>query len=325
MFLAIRRSEGRQPDMKKKKNREGFTVNSQESLNVITPIGEYGHSSTLVLLLPGLSGNVSQWGQVIPQVKDMPVDLAHGAPILPHPAFGHGKPTVTTLARLMAEELRGGKWKEIVIVAHSVGAFVALGVARRLPDTVKEVILINGGLTSVAKFLDKPIRELMVRPRTCLNAIRLFALVSTPTPPALREAIVKNERSSRVVLGGLVSDAVLESEEQRRALMDSPGTPEVLRALWNNRHHWNEFKAYASEIKPKVLFLAGGQDPMSRDPDTQAMAALLPNAEIRVLPGIGHAAPLETAEPVVEAIRDAVGEPVSGALRRSMTMDGVAS
>jgi len=287
------------------------TIGRQAMINpdnskVITPISSAAHGSTLILLLPGLGGNSSQWEPVLRQLRDVSADLAYGAPLLPHPAFDGRAPTVTELARAFAGELRQEKRSDVVLVAHSVGTFVALDIARMLPDVVRQVIVINGGLTSVAKFLDRPIRELVKRPRTCLSALRLFALVSTPTPAALRRAIIKRERVSRAVLGGLVSNAILGSEDRRRSLMDNSGTPEVLRVLWINRHHWREFCAYASQIESEVVFLAGDQDPMSGEQDTAEMAGLLPNARIRLLHGVGHAAPLETAEAVAEAIRESV-------------------
>ena len=37
------------------------------------------------------------------------------------------------------------------------------------------------------------------------------------------------------------------------------------------------------------------------------MAALLPNASVRLLPGIGHAAPLEAADVIADLVREAVG------------------
>ncbi len=274
--------------------------------SVILPASGASRFAPLVLFLPGLTGNMKQWDLVLPLLLDMPADLAYGAPILPHPALEGEKPTVTALARALAEEIERQKRLEVVVVAHSVGTFVALGVARLVPDLVKEVIVVNGGLTSVARFLDHPLRELMSRPRTCLNALRLFVLLATPAPSVVRQAIVKSEKSSRVLLSGLVSDAALNSEEQRRNLMETAAKPEILRALWDNRHHWPEFLAYAGEVEPDVLFLVGEQDPMSGELDTRSMAALLPHADVRILPGVGHAAPLEMAGAVASAIRESL-------------------
>jgi pimeloyl-ACP methyl ester carboxylesterase len=279
---------------------------------VITLLRERGNGPTLVLFLAGLDGNLGQWDLVTPQLEDIGANLAYGAPLLPHPAFDGSQPTVTAFAHVMAEELRREKWGDVLIVAHSAGAFAALGVARTLPEAVREVILISGGLTRVARFLDHPMRELVARPRTCLSALWLFALVATPTPPALRQAVVRSERLSRAVLGGLVSSAALESEERRRSLMGTSATPAALRGLWVNRHYWQEFRSYADDIRPKVLFLVGGADPLSGELDTQTMAAMLPKAEVRVLPGVGHAAPLEAPGAVVAAIREALKEPAPG-------------
>jgi pimeloyl-ACP methyl ester carboxylesterase len=305
-------------------SRDGLFMNSSKSRSVITPIRGLGNSSTLVLFLPGLSGNLSQWKLVIPQIEDMPVDLAYGLPILPNPALSHGKPTVTAIARLTASELQRGKWKEVIIVSHSVGAFVALGIARILPEIVKEVILVNGGLAGVAQFLDHPAHELVTMPRTSLGALRLFVLVATPMPPAAKKAIAKSKKASCFVLRGLVSDAALESTEQRRILMDESATPRVLKSLWDNRHHWQEFKGYAGEIRSKVLFLAGSRDSIGGEPGTQEMMALLPDAEMQVLPGVGHAAPLETTGAVAKAIRKAVEEAVPGHLVRSTAINEMA-
>lgn len=273
-----------------------------DSVSVLSPINGVDFDRTLVLFLPGLSGNVSQWDLVIPKLENLDVDLAYGAPILPHVAFGGARPTVTGVASAITAQLRRDGRKDVVMAAHSVGSFVALGVARLAPDIVRSVILINGGLVRVAKFLDHPVREMVAEPRTCLSALRLFVLVGAPAPTAVRRAIASSERSSRAVLGGLVSDSALDSREQRNLLIANTGGSAAMSALWNNRHHWREFQSYAPQIETEVLFLVGDQDPVSSEPDTRAMAAMLPNSEVRVLQGIGHAAPLETANAVADAI-----------------------
>jgi pimeloyl-ACP methyl ester carboxylesterase len=218
------------------------------------------------------------------------------------------KPTVTGLAEAFCEQLQEENHREVVVVAHSVGAFLALDLARLLPDAIKKVILVNGGLTSVAQFLDHPLREIVSRPKTCFTALRLFALVATPAPGPVQRAIVRSERSSRALMRGLVSDSALHSEERRCSLVEASGNPEILQALWVNRHHWQEFLGYADQVKASVLFQVGEQDPIAGERDTRAMAALLLNAhvQIQVLPGVGHAAPLEAPEAVATGIRESL-------------------
>ena len=88
--------------------------------------------------------------------------------------------------------------------------------------------------------------------------------------------------------------------------MEEAGNARTIAGLWQNRHYWREFERTAAEIPAKVLFLVGGLDPMTSVADTGVMADLLPDAEIRVLPGVGHAAPLEAPDVVAAAIEDAL-------------------
>ena len=53
-------------------------MNNEENRNVITLLRERGNGATLVLFLPGLDGNLSQWDLVTPQLEDIPANLAHG-------------------------------------------------------------------------------------------------------------------------------------------------------------------------------------------------------------------------------------------------------
>lgn len=276
--------------------------------NVIYPIHKNKRGQALVVFVPGLAGNARQWDLVLPQLDDLPVDLAYGAPLLPHPVFHGRKPTAKALAQAYADELCRENRRDVVIVAHSVGTFVALSLARIKPEIVREVIAVNGGLTTPARFLDQPVREFIKNPLGCLNALRLFVLVGAPVPPAVKRATANSERLSRAVLGGLVSDAALKPVESRRILVEEGGQPKALQTLWYNRHYWREFCDYAGLIKSRSMFLVGERDPIAGVKDTQTMAKLLLNAELRinVLQGVGHAAPVEDADEVSAAIRKSV-------------------
>jgi len=270
--------------------------------SVICPIDRKNRGSTLLVFVPGLAGNARQWDLVLPQLDDLPVDFAYGAPL-------HGaSPTAPDLALAYAEELRRENRRDVVLVAHSVGTFVALGVAHHASDIVKEVIAVNGGLTIAARFLNRPIRTFRERPRDCLNALRLFALVGTPAPPPVKRAIANSERWSRIVFGSLVSDAALKSVERRRIVAEEGGKPAAMLTLWSNRHHWREFCSYADDISSRCVFLAGGRDPVAKVSDTWDMAELLRSAktEVKPLEGVGHAAPVENPERVSALIREAL-------------------
>lgn len=295
----------------------------------VTMVRSDSRNRSLVLLLPGMTANRQQWNTVISQLADVPTDIAYGAPILPSSAMVPRVPTVTQVIEVLADELQLRAYDHIVIVSHSVGSFVALGIAHMLPNRVDRLILINGGLTSVARFLDRPVHEILTRPVACLTFMRLFALVALPAPESLRRAVASHRWFSQAVVGTYVSDAAIASQEKRSALLDGGGRPDVLPSLWKNRHHWKEFISYADDISTHAMFVVGSKDPMSTEHDTSAMAALLPSASVRLLPGIGHAAPLEAAEVIAGLVREAVGaresRPTSSVEDKSAPTTGVHS
>lgn len=279
-------------------------------VNMITPSPPDGDSTDgtpLVLFLPGLSGNNRQWDTVIKLLTDSgDAQLAYGAAILAHPALGGLRPTVVQLGRAMARELTEGPYGDVVVVTHSVGAFTGLAMAHAAPQKIRAVIVVNGGLTSVARFIDSPARQLVKHPSSSLTYLRLFALVGAPVPGAIKKAIARRRWASRAVVGNLVTDSALESQEQRESLLVEAGKSETVLSLWKNRHHWHELESYAAGITTDVHFLVGSSDPMTTEQDTRYMASLLPHAEVTVLKGVGHAAPLEAAQTVTDAIRDAL-------------------
>jgi pimeloyl-ACP methyl ester carboxylesterase len=257
----------------------------------------------LVLFVGGLSGNDRQWDGVIPLLRAAcEVDVGYGPGALTHPALRGTRPTVVRLARAIAEQLRARPERSTVLVSHSVGAFIALAIAREIPAAVRSVVIVNGGLTSVGRFIDSPLRQLALHPRECLGFMRLFAMVSVPLPRAAKRAIARNRSLSRLLVGHLVSDGALATDERRSSLLENAGSGRVLRLLEDNRHHWPEFAGYAGEIEVPCVFVVGDRDPMTTIEDTDEMAAMLPQAQIEILRGIGHAAPLEAPELVAETI-----------------------
>lgn len=260
--------------------------------------------TSILVFLPGLSGNHRQWDVLGPRLREEFEVVAYASPILAHERFGSRRPSVTDLATALVEDLREWPPGSITLVSHSVGAFVALGIARQLPAAVRGVVAVNGGLTTVARFIDAPLQQLLRHPVKCLGFLRLFALVAAPVPKKFKRVIASRRWSSRLVVGGLVSDSALDTIEQRQSLIVEAGKGETLLALRHNRHHWNEFVAYAGQIDVPVVFMVGDRDPMTTVADTETMARLLPHATVVVMPGVGHAAPLEVPDQVQAAIQN---------------------
>ena len=274
----------------------------------IRPLSGAWRHQSLILFLPGITGNRDQWKWVLESLQDISADLAFGTPVLPDFAFSRTIPSVTEASNAMANEVRAAHHGRVLIVSHSGGAFSALGTAHELGSAVKEVILVNGALTGAAEFLDHPTRKFIRRPLRCLKFMHLFLLVCAPAPEWLKEGMTHYKWLARLIVDKLVSESALETPERRTALVNEAGGLSVLVSLWKNRHYWRELKAYADEICTDVLIIVGDKDPVSTRKDAEAMKALLKRAkaEIRVIEGVSHAAPLEAPNAIADYVREAL-------------------
>src|SRR5262249_1223647 len=84
--------------------------------------GAWRHQS-LILFLPGITGNLDQWTWVLESLQDISADLAFGTPVLPDVAFGRTIPSVTEASDAMVNEVRAAHHGKVLIVSHSGGAF----------------------------------------------------------------------------------------------------------------------------------------------------------------------------------------------------------
>lgn len=260
-----------------------------------------------VLLLPGMSGHLGNWARVLEELRDEEFEIGFGAPLLSHEVFVGEIPTVTEFGRAIATEISGrGARGPVVVASQSVGAFPAFVLAADPRVDVAAVIAVNGGLMNVARFIDSPAREFLRHPADCLVFMRLFALVSVPAPHGMKRAIARHELATRLFVGNLVPRAMLSDVARRSMVITEAGRLETLVSLWKNRHHWHEFVREAAAVTSPTTFVVGEVDPMATAHEAELMARMFPSAEVEVLPGIGHAAPLEAPRELAEMIRAAV-------------------
>jgi pimeloyl-ACP methyl ester carboxylesterase len=263
-----------------------------------------------IILLPGMSGNHRQWDRIVGPLSQLNYGVGFAAPVMRHDDFGGKRPTVTRYGSVLGRQIREAELGRVVLVSHSVGAFPAIAASLVADIEVPEIIVVNGGLSRVGRFIDAPLREAVRHPRECLTYLRLFALVTAPVPRRIKALVASRRWTTRLVLGDLVSNEGIATQEQRHSLMLEAGKFETLIGLLENRHHWPEFLATAPHVQACVRFLVGDRDPMTSPADTQVMVDLLPHAFMQVLTGVGHAAPLEAPGAVMAAIEAAVADPL---------------
>ena len=64
-----------------------------------------------------------------------------------------------------------------------------------------------------------------------------------------------------------------------------------------------DFRPVLNRIAIPTLVIAGADDVITPPATVQAMAAMIPSAELAIIPGAGHLAPLEAPDLVNTAIR----------------------
>lgn len=104
-----------------------------------------------LLLLPGLGDSASEamWAPLLDCLPPHGAfDVRFGPPVAQTTA-SRGLRTVAELGAAMADHLRAPSRRAHVVVAHSLGTFLAMDLAARLPDLVGSLVLVNGTLRRV--------------------------------------------------------------------------------------------------------------------------------------------------------------------------------
>lgn len=237
-------------------------------LQVAGPAG-----SPVVLLLHGAGASAHSWtvlfNALSARFRVVALDLpGHGFTR----RGGLGRAKLPRVAEDIEALLRDQKLLPDVIIGHSAGGAVALQMALTMPP--KGVICLNGALAEfggIAGWLFPALAKLLA-----LNPITAPFFARTATP-----------RNVEQMIKATGSDLTKEGYRPYYKLVRDTGHVQgtlAMMAGWDLR----PLIAALPKIKTPVLLLAGGKD-KAVDPITaDKAAALLPNAQIKRLPGLGH-------------------------------------
>jgi pimeloyl-ACP methyl ester carboxylesterase len=184
----------------------------------------------------------------------------------------------------MARQALGLAEGPLVPVGHSMGARVAVEMARQAPERVTGLVLADTGHHPLA-----PGETEKREAKIALAHRDMAALVADWLPPMV-DAGRHGDTALMEDLRAMVMAAGPDlHERQIRALM---GRPDAGAAL--------------AELRVPLLLLVGETDLWSPPAQHEEIAALAPGAEstLVTVPGAGHFLPLERPEPVVRAMRD---------------------
>jgi pimeloyl-ACP methyl ester carboxylesterase len=262
---------------------------------------EYGapDAAELMVCLHGLGGSALNFGLVGPLLATgrrvlVPDLLAHGRSFATAPDAPAVDAQLEMLDRLLALETE----RPITLVGHSMGAIVAMLHARRHPETVRGLVLLDPPVPNVTRWSRDPrlttklaflrlpgVAALVARQVAGMSPQQLVARQladATPhpdrIPAAVVDATVEETRATRTDDGGRAAQRA-----QFRAIL------EVVALLARPEQWRHELTA----ITAPTLWLHGADDPLSQLAAARALASARPEWTFRSRDGIGHLPHLE--------------------------------
>lgn len=229
-----------------------------------------------LILLPGLICNELVWARQLAALSDFRPAVMHD--------YGHARSLVTMAGRILDQAP-----DRMSLAGHSMGARIALEMYRMAPERIERLALLDTGVHPLA-------------PGETEKRMALFELGQREGMAALVDAwlppmVNPNRRSDQAFMQPLrdmcISAGIDQFENQMMALIDRPDARSLL-----------------STIMVPTLVGVGSEDTWSPVGQHQEIAAAIPASELVVFKGAGHMSPVETPEPVTEALRQWLARPV---------------
>ncbi|WP_263250851.1 alpha/beta fold hydrolase [Saccharopolyspora rosea] len=237
--------------------------------------------------------------------------LADRCVVIPDlPGFGASEPMVghrhdvpgyaAVVAELM--ERLGGREQPLVLLGHSFGSVVAAHVASCAPELVHRLVLVNPLATPALR-----------GPRVVLSGLTsAYYALGKALPPRWGHSLLANKlvvfaasramtRTKDKQLRRFIDDSHLKhfSSFHSPALLSETFEASVTRTVAD----------YADALRMRTLLIAGETDEIAPVGGQRALAARLPNAELVVIPEVGHLVHYETPGAAAEAIQRFLGAP----------------
>ncbi|MFJ5860128.1 alpha/beta fold hydrolase [Pseudarthrobacter sp. NPDC092439] len=212
-------------------------------------------------------------------------------------AFRTGEHSVAGYGRFIAEFLAAlDLGPDTVLLGHSFGSIVAAHFVANHPGAVTPLILVN----PIAAPALEGRKGIMTRLAV------LYYMLAARLPSGPGHALLRSPLIVRVMSGAMAKTRDRELRRfihgQHRAYFSAFASRDSL--LESFRASVGSHVAeVAGSLALPVLLIAGEKDEIAALPDQRRLAALLPDAELKVIPGVGHLIHYETPEPAARLIR----------------------
>jgi 3-oxoadipate enol-lactonase len=205
------------------------------------------------------------------------------------PGFGGSKAVSGGLAAVadrMAEAVSEAGGRDAIVLGNGYGGFVALQMAIRHPDIASKFILADCGAA-----FSEPGREAFRTMAAVSKAKGLAAI----TDVAMRRLFAPEFQAAHPDL----------MRDRREAFLKTD--PEVLQGACAQLAEL-DLRPELSDVKMPVLVLVGEHDEATPPPMSHELAALLPNARLKILTGCAHVPQLQAPQAFLDAIADFLPE-----------------
>jgi pimeloyl-ACP methyl ester carboxylesterase len=252
-----------------------------------------------VVLIHGLAGFKEAWG-ILPEglvaagKRVYALDLP-GSGASPRPwragvsSAGHASALAAWIAELGPAD----------IVAHSLGAQVALMLAAEHPGRVRSLALLAPVVVPAARRVPRSVRDVLSIPIVGAPLSRMVIAPARRRHERCRASILRAAGDPSRLRAGSREEALLDEAAARLCHAD-------LRAMteWASSGLRGGALAAAAVVAAPVLVITGRRDPLAPPADVDRLARVLGNPAVVRLPDVGHF-------PYIEAPQRTLGEVVA--------------
>lgn len=251
-------------------------------------VREAGHGTPLVLL-HAFPLSSRMWRE---QLDELPGVDGSGARVLAVDLRGFGgtelgedEPSLDLLADDVALLLDQAGIEKAVVGGLSMGGYVAMALARRHPDRLSGLLLADTKATPDTDQA-RANRERVAAAVLARDSVQLLLDEQVPSPLLGATSVQERPRLTER-LRGMVEEASPRAVAwAQRAMASRPGSLDVL-----------------AEVRVPALVLVGEEDVITPPSDAEAMAAVLPDVVLTVLPAVGHLSAIESPDAFNWAVR----------------------
>lgn len=273
--------------------------------------GRDGAPRERALYVHGLGGASTNWtdlaGLLAVRLEGWALDLPGFGRSQPPPrgrysVRGHVRAVVDVLEHIRRQDGEG-QGRPVHLLGNSLGGLVSLLVAARRPDLVATLTLVSPAM---------PVYRV---PPSFSKALLLLLLPGIPSLAEKRMAGVTPEQSVRAMVRMCFGDpsrvpreridqAVAEMRERAEQPWADRALTRSMRGLITSYLRVGRANAWrmAASLAQPTLVLWGDRDKLVDPALAPRLAAVVPDARLRVLEGIGHVAMLEAPEATARAV-----------------------